>query len=239
MITSIAEETYMTIAKGSLSTRDTFSSLGHPCHMLLIPVSHTPTIAAIADEDNRASVLAELYRYREAIHCMIASKSTTGADGEAQLGAVTWEISKADGVHVHWQIMPIPVQMVKNGLVEKAFEVEADNHGYARFAKNSADIQKAEQGDYFKAMIWSESKQKDIVLPLEPGQRFDLQFGRRVLGKLLNVERRTHWRDCHQSAEEEAADSEVFKAMFKQYDFTRVDEDVAAHGDQDTEEIPQ
>ncbi|CAK4025207.1 CWF19 1 [Lecanosticta acicola] len=233
MITSIGDDAYMTIAKGALSTRDTFPSVGHPLHMLIIPISHAPTFNAIESELQQP-VLKEMQRYREAIHSMIASKSTKGAEDEAQLGAVTWEISKGSGVHLHWQIMPIPVNMIKKGLVEAAFEVEAENLHYPKFAKKASDIQEAEKGDYFKAMIWSESKQKDIVLPMDKGMRFDLQFGRRVLGKLLGLERRAHWRDCHQSLEEETADAEMFKDMFKQYDFSRVGEDDGQADEQPT-----
>jgi hypothetical protein len=50
--------------------------------------------------------------------------------------------------------------------------------------------------------------------------RFSLQFGRIVLAKLLQLEKRIQWRDCAQSEEEEKKDIEAFKAAFKGVDFT-------------------
>lgn len=220
MITSIGEDVYMTVAKGPLSTKQTFPGLNHPMNMLIIPLTHAPTSAAIPDLEIRQKTIAEMKRYRDSLHSMIASKSTKGADGEAQLGAVTWEISRSSGVHLHWQFLPVPVDMIKRGLIEAAFDVEAENLKYPKFAKTEAKVAEAEEGDYFKAMIWSESVQKDIVMPLDKGLRFDLQFGRRVLGKLFKLEDRIHWKDCQQTEQEESADADAFKEMFEQYDFS-------------------
>ncbi|KAK4613816.1 hypothetical protein CLAFUW4_09246 [Fulvia fulva] len=220
MITSIADDAYMTIAKGPLSTKSTFPGLKHPLNMLIIPLFHAPTFAAVEDGESCKKTMAEMQRYREALHTLVATKSTTGAEGEAKLGAVTWEISKGSGVHLHWQFMPVPVDMIKRSLVEAAFDVEAEHLSYPKFAKTEAEIKEAEEGDYFKVMIWSESIQKEVVLPLEKGLRFDLQFGRRVLGKLLGLENRAHWRDCIQTSEEEEQDANAFKEVFKEYDFT-------------------
>ena len=60
---------------------------------------------------------------------------------------------------------------------------------------------------------------KDVVLPLSEGFRFDLQFGRRVMAKLLGLEGRMNWRDCGQS-DEEKRDAEAFKEAFKKFDFS-------------------
>ncbi|PPJ50550.1 hypothetical protein CBER1_05512 [Cercospora berteroae] len=224
MITSIGDNAYMTIAKGPLATRQTFPKLGIPCHMLIIPVEHAPTIQAL-NEETREATHKEMSRYRDALHNMISSKSTSGADGEAELGAVTWEISRGGGVHLHWQFLPVPVAMVKDGRIEAAFDVEAENQHYPRFAKTDAEKAAAQEGHYFKAMIWSEGSEKEIVLPLDETFRFDLQFGRRVLGKLMGLEERSHWRDVAQSQAEEDADASAFKEAFKQYDFTLADDD--------------
>ncbi|EME42564.1 hypothetical protein DOTSEDRAFT_89929 [Dothistroma septosporum NZE10] len=220
MITSIAEDAYVTIAKGPLSTKSTFPGVQHPLNMLIIPLFHAPTFAAVEDEESRKKTLAEMQRYREALHTLVATKSTTDTNGEAKLGAVTWEISKGTGVHLHWQFMPVPIDMIRRNLVEAAFDVEAENLSYPQFAKEEAAIKEAEEGDYFKVMIWSEASRKEIVLPLEKGLRFDLQFGRRVLGKLLGLETRVHWRDCVQTPEEEEHDANTFKEIFKDHDFT-------------------
>ncbi|KAK4539321.1 hypothetical protein LTR36_000783 [Oleoguttula mirabilis] len=219
MIASIGSDVYLTIAKGSLPLRSTFPSLNFPGHILLIPLQHSPTMSAIADKEARQSTVTEMQRYRGALQSMLVAKSK-GEDGRSQLGAVTWEISRSSGVHLHWQFMPVPVDLIQRGLVEAAFDVEAENSTYPKFVKSYKDMEEAEEGDFLKVMIWSESLRKEMVLPLDKSFRFDLQFGRRVLGKLLGLEKRAHWKDCAQSQAEEEADAAAFKEAFKAFDFS-------------------
>ena len=67
--------------------------------------------------------------------------------------------------------------------------------------------------------------EKSLILPLSANFRFDLQFGRKVMAKLLGLEQRMHWRDCMQSDEEEKKDAEGFKAAFKGFDFSLQEEE--------------
>lgn len=217
MLTSIAENSYMTIAKGPLTKSTTFKGLGFPCHMLLIPLAHAPTTKAIADKDERDGTLKELQQYRDALQEMVAAKSK-GNDDVAQLGAVTYEISRAGGVHIHWQFMPMPVEAVNRGIVEAGFEVEAENMSYPKFAKDADAIKAAEQGDFFKVTIWTETFRREMVLPLDSSFRFDLQYGRKVLAKLLKLDNRMDWRACQQTTVEEEADADAFKKVFKAFD---------------------
>ncbi|KAM0719088.1 hypothetical protein Q7P37_004993 [Cladosporium fusiforme] len=223
MIGSIGEDAYLTTAKGPLPLPTTFPDLGGklPGHTLIIPVSHTPTLAAIDDSETRSKVLSEMQKYRTSLHNMLAAVSKDDKTGHARLGAVTWEISRSSGVHTHWQFMPVPSDLISRGVVEAGFKVEAENSSYpTKFATSAQDIAAAEEGDHFKVMIWSEAVRKEMVLPLDATFRFDLQFGRRVLGKLLGLEKRTHWKDCGQSRAEEEADCNAFKEVFEPYDFT-------------------
>ena len=66
----------------------------------------------------------------------------------------------------------------------------------------------------------SRGTQKSLVLQLTPEFRFDLQFGRRVMAKLLGLEGRFNWRDCTQAVEEETKEAEAFKEVFKRFDFS-------------------
>ena len=223
MIGSIGTDCYMTIAKGPLSTKTTFPTLGFPGHILIIPLQHSATISAIPKEAARQSTGTELQRYRSALHDMLKAKSE-GEDGQSKLGAVTWEISRGGGVHLHWQFLPVPVELIQRGLVRAAFDVEADNLSYPKFAKSASEITGAEEGDYFKVMIWSEALRKDMILPIDKGFRFDLQFGRKVLAKLLGLENRMDWRACAQDKTEEEADVAVFKEAFKKFDFSLEDQ---------------
>jgi hypothetical protein len=215
LITSIATDSYLTTAKGPLPTSKTFPSLGFPAHILIIPLTHAPTIASVPD----TATYTEMQRYRTALHAMVAAKAG------GSLGAVTWEVSRADGIHVHWQWMPVSAEMVRTGLVEAAFKVEAENEKYPLFYPKVIGDGAGEQGDYFRVWIWrpeedGEGKTTELVLPLNATFRFDLQFGRRVMAKLLGLEKRRDWRDCGQEEGEEKADVEAFKKGFKEFDYS-------------------
>lgn len=239
LITSIADNTYLTTAKGPLTTSSTYasSSLDFPGHILIIPLTHAPTLAAIQPDDDRRSTYAEMQRYRNALQTMLKEV------GRGSLGSVTWEISRGGGVHAHWQFLPVPGEMVEKGLVEAAFRVEAENERYPTFERRDVGDGADYHSDFFRVIIWRPEgkgkaadvqdggkderkkeggggKETSLVLPLDPSFRFDLQFGRRVLAKLLGLEKRMHWQDCAQSHEDEVADAEAFKRDFKKSDFS-------------------
>ncbi|KAK4694366.1 CWF19-like protein 1, partial [Lecanoromycetidae sp. Uapishka_2] len=252
LITSIASDSYLTTAKGPLSTASTYPALEFPAHMLIIPFSHSPLIASISPQELRTSTYEEMQRYRHSLHSLLTSASN-GA-----LGAVTWEVSRAEGIHIHWQFLPVQAELVKKGLVEAAFKVEAENEKYPFFQEKDIGDGTDETGDYFRVWIWrpeestlkkssteqddkgdddddakrDESEEDDVkvddakgveksmMLPLSENFRFDIQFGRRVMAKLLGLEKRMHWQDCTQSDAEEKKDAEKFKASFKDFDFS-------------------
>lgn len=233
LVTSIGTDAYLTTARGPLTTSNTFPALGFPAHILIIPLAHTPTLMSIADVDARASTLREMERYRGALNSMVAERS------QGRLGSVTWEVSRTGGIHTHWQFLPVPVDLIQRGLVEAAFKVEAENEKYPAFKATTPDVDDdSDVHDHFRVWIWRQStatgtdslgsngiEGKAVVhtslsLPLDASFRFDLQFGRTVLGKLLGVEKRRDWRDCGQSEPEETADGNVCKAAFKKYDFS-------------------
>lgn len=241
LITSIASDTYLTTAKGPLSKATTFPSLGCPAHVLIIPLTHSPTLGTITDLSSRTATYNEMQRYRKALHTMLVTRS------KQELGAVTWEVSRAGGIHIHWQFMPVPTDLITRGLVDAAFKVEAENAKYPTFKAKEIGDGADEKADYFRVWIWkpgesdsnaaegddgatgpdatasgeaSSGREKSLVLPLSADFRFDLQFGRRVMAKLLRLEDRLNWRDCLQSEAEEMADAEAFKKGFKEFDFS-------------------
>lgn len=236
LIASIAEDAYVTTAKGPLSTPGTYPSLSFPAHMLIIPLSHSPTLSSITPPETKISTYKEMQRYRNALHSLLIPTS------KGALGAVTWEVSRAEGIHIHWQFLPVPADLIKKGLVEAAFKVEAENEKYPTFKAKAIGDGTAEKGDYFRVWIWrpwegadstldgggaddgdgeeKKGEEKELVLPLSAEFRFDLQFGRRVMAKLLGLEGRMHWKDCTQSDAEEKKDAEAFKDAFKKFDFS-------------------
>ncbi|KAL4929346.1 CwfJ domain protein [Aspergillus undulatus] len=246
LITSIGTEAYLTTAKGPLPTSKTFvPHLNFPGHMLIIPFNHSPALNSITDAPARHAAWGEMQRYRSALHAMLQNRSN-GA-----LGAVTWEVSRSNGIHVHWQFLPVPADLIKRGLLEAAFKVEAENLKYPKFepAKSRStsgsglgsettidptNDPSAEPGDFFRLWIWSPAEsesepspskepkgvERTLLLPLPTETRFDLQFGRRVMAKLMQLEKRISWKDDVQSQAEEQGDAEAFKEGFREFDFT-------------------
>ena len=223
LISSIGDDAYLTIAKGPLTTSETNAASGidFPAHALIIPLTHSPTLALIPEEDNtKEKTFAEMNRFKTALEAMIAKRSGN------QLGAVTYEISKGNGVHTHWQFIPMPAGTIRKGLVEAAFRVEAENLKYPSFQVRDPGIGN-DEGDFFRVWIWTplskegvEASTKCLTMPFDESVRFSLQFGRTVLAKLLSLEKRIQWRDCSQTEDEEKKDIEAFQAAFKEFDFT-------------------
>lgn len=226
MCCTIGEDAYITTAKGPLPTPTTFSEQGlnFPGHFIIIPLPHAPTIPSIGDVSNpegeAVRTYKEMNRFRESIQAMLGAKSSH------KLGAVTWEISRGRNVHIIWQLIAVPADLIQKGLAEAAFKVEAENRKYPKFeTKDLLLDQQAEYGDYFRVWLWADDgddkiKGKSLVMPLQPDMRFDLQFGRRVLAKLLGLEKRFIWQECAQTEEEETQDVEAFREAFKEWDFT-------------------
>ncbi len=240
LIASIGDESYLTAARGPLPSPDTFGSLQCCSHILIIPLAHSPRLADIPDPEVRSSTIAEMNRYRKALQFMVWARS------KGQLGTVTWEVSRGKGVHAHWQFVPVSNDMIGKGLVEAAFKVEAENEKYPGFesirSEHFTDMD--HEGDCFRLWIsgggpdqgpvenqgssGSETKNKEarelnekrLVLPIPEDARFNLQFGRQVMAKLLGLENRMNWKDCLQSQTEETEDVEGFKSAFRDYDFS-------------------
>jgi len=226
MCCCIGEDAYITVAKGPLPTSTTFAEQGlnFPGHLIIIPLPHTPLIPALGDVTDPSSEAVkthkEMVHFRDSIQAMIAAKSSH------KLGVVTWEISRARNIHIIWQLVPLPADLIRNGLAEAGFKVEAENQKLPAFTDKDLTLeQQADFGDYFRVWLWADDgadkiKGKSLVMPLSADQRFDLQFGRRVLAKLMNMEDRVIWQDCEQTLEEEEKDVEAFRDAFKEWDFT-------------------
>ncbi|GAP92015.1 putative meiotically up-regulated protein [Rosellinia necatrix] len=219
MVCCIDTEAYVTTAKGPLSGQDHFVSAGlsFPCHQLIVPLIHAPTFQAMGA--NADDVFKEMTRFKEAMQAMVASQS------KYKLGAVTWEISRQTGIHNHWQFMPAPFNLIRKGLVEAGFKVEAENLKYPPFQETNLGPATDEASDFFRVWVWSDDgessiQSKELVMRLDDSFRFDLQFGRRVMAKLLGLESRLQWRDVIQSVAEETEDADKFKAAFKPWDFS-------------------
>ncbi|KAK2036113.1 hypothetical protein LZ31DRAFT_561369 [Colletotrichum somersetense] len=225
MVCSIGEDSYLATAKGPLATSQTFQKhgIGFPGHVIITPLAHTPTVHhsgvdSYAPEEAEKTH-KEMTRFREALQAMVSTKSSH------KLGAITWEISRGRNIHAHWQFHPVPADFVYKGLVEAGFRVEAENLKYPEFEDRELSYEEqADFGDYFRLWIWADDgedriKGSSLVMKLDPNMRFDLQYPRKVVAKLLGLEKRFVWQDCVQTKEEEEQDVAALREAFKEWDF--------------------
>ena len=206
IIVDIGVRAYITIAKGPLTTSSMFPTLDTPGHVLIIPVEHAPTLANV-EERERKGTIAEMHQWRSSLNKMLQAKAPN-------LGSVVWEVSRGSIRHTHWQFLPLPADLVHKGLLEAAFKVEAENEKYPQFEnREPADDEKS---DYFRVMTWEpkSAEEKHLLMPLDESMKFDIQFGRKVMAKLLGLEGREDWRNCDQSEDLETADTAKLKAIF-------------------------
>lgn len=227
MVSSIGEDSFVATAKGPLTSSETFKDQGlaFPAHLIITPMNHSPTLSTSTMKGDEASkAFAEMSRYREALQGMIAGKSNK------KLGAVTWEISRARNIHIHWQMLPVPTEMVSKGLVEAGFRVLAEDLKLPAFSAAPTDFKTADEVDnvdYFRVWTWAEDDEADKVvgqvllmkLP-DDGTYFDLQYPRKVMAKLLGLEDRLRWQDVVQTEEEETEDVKALREAFKEWDFS-------------------
>lgn len=233
MICSIGEEAYLATAKGPLPSAETFKSQGldFPGHLIITPTPHIPSlnVPALAETgEDVKKTFKEMTRFRESLQGMVSKQS------RGKLGAVTWEINRARNIHVHWQFMPMPAEMVRKGLVEAGFQVLAKDTNIGKFVTKEFETANEVPGDYLRVWIWAEEEgdakkgdaegghviSKSLLLQIDENVRFDLQFPRKVMAKLLGEEARTIWQDVGQSVEEESKDVAAFREAFKEWDFT-------------------
>jgi len=216
LITSIGDNSYMTTAKGPLPTSQTAGKLGFPCHILIIPFPHQPTLGSMEEEERQATY-GEMQKYRVALNSML--KSVVGEE----YGSVTWELSKSSLPHTHWQYLPVPADLIRKGLVEAAFKALAENLHWPAFKKEDVADGVEETSDFFRVLIWDPkndpAKHTSYVMRFDEKIRFHSQFGREVLAKLLRLDSRIDWRDCGQTQAEEEQDVAKFKDAFKAFDF--------------------
>jgi hypothetical protein len=225
MVCSVADDTYLATAKGPLPAADTFAKHGldFPGHFIITPLTHAASLSGAAmAADEAKKTFKEMARFRDALQGMVSGAS------KRKLGAVTWEINRARNIHVHWQFLPVPAEMVSKGLVEAGFRVLAEDWKLGKFVVKEFDTADEVPGDYFRVWIWAEEDGEDggkvvgksLLLPFDESVRFDLQYPRKVMAKLLGLEDRTFWQDVVQTEQEETADVAAFRKAFKEWDFT-------------------
>lgn len=228
MVCSIGDDTYLATAKGPLTTASIFKQHGLSCpsHMIIVPQEHVPSISSAAMGQEAADrTFAEMTRFREALQATVSKVS------KHKLGGVTWEINRSANIHAHWQFMPVPAEMIRKGLVEAAFKVEAETLGLPGLVIKDFGMGDEVPGDFVRIWVWYEDDgdgsddggkivSKCLLMRFDENVRFDLQYPRKVMAKLLGLEKRTVWQDCTQTTEEETQETAAFRSAFEPWDFT-------------------
>jgi hypothetical protein len=197
LIVSIAEESYLALAKGPMK----LGSKKLPHHLIFIPLAHVPTPFHLEVEPSNAVAL-EKEKYIVALNSMYE---------ELEMTCISFEISRNRGVHFHTQILAVPKD--KLDTIESAFMTQAEQFGFP-IMKRPLD---KDENEYFKVGLPND---ESLVVELNNTFRFDLQFGRKVLANALDIPEQVDWKSCSQSKKEEQTDAQKFKQAFKTYDFT-------------------
>lgn len=176
----------------------------------------------------------------------------TKNENTQSLGAVTWELSRTAGVHIHWQFLPIPLSLITSGALHSALKsaAAAANPHLPPFTSSSSSSSapsapstpssSSPSNNHFRIWIFkpssssektvtAEEEEKEEVLTLslpQEGLSLDVQFGRRIMARLLGLESRANWRDVvdlvpsEEIIKEEQRDANIFKEGFKRWDFS-------------------
>ena len=149
---------------------------------------------AVASSSERA----EMETYREKLTAFFQARNCC---------AVTFEIRVSWGIHANWQVVAVPKSIP---LEEEFIQAFQEKHMTLEQRKPG----KAEE--YCRVVLPSGNYVATLT------ERFyDLQFPRRILSRLLNLEDRVDWRGCIQTEDEELADAAAFRDEFEKASVTQ------------------
>jgi Protein similar to CwfJ C-terminus 1/Protein similar to CwfJ C-terminus 2 len=157
--------------------------MSFPGHVLIIPIAHTPLTSP--------SEQFEMESYREKLTAFFDARNCH---------TVTFEIHSSEGIHAHWQVIPVP----KSKSVDDEFV-----RGFEEKKLTLEQREPGESEEYCRVIL--PTGNYVATLPV----RFDLHLPRRILAKLLQLEERQDWRNCIQTKDEEQADASAFRAEFE------------------------
>lgn len=199
LIVSVGESAYLACPKGQLTTG----------HILIIPIIHRQSTIQLPEE-----ALSEIERYKEALVKMFRDQ------GKAVL---LWERNLTTRNPVHCHIQLLPIDAAKESVVKIVLDAAATQRGF-----HFADIPEAQtlkefagEDDYLYAEVWGvhAEKPKKIGYVVKE-RRPHMQFFHQAVGALLETENAgDDWKALQKSVDEETEIANVYREMFKPYDF--------------------
>lgn len=221
MIVSIGTQAYLALAKGPLPkpTKD----MPFPCHAIIIPIEHVPTLRGTEDISENPAHL-EIRKYQQAIVSALAEKYPEHV-------LVSFEIDRADNVHLHVQAMPLHKSLLEAFEAEIYAKATLNNDKFHRnqelhFSKFTDEndpelLETINKYDHITFEVFSNPKTIFAARLTDQTKMVDLQFPRRVLAATLKCPKRARWDKCKQTKIQEVGDCEDYKKFFESHDFTK------------------
>lgn len=199
LIVSLGNAVYLSIAKGSL-----VDPFGPSClvpgggNLILVSILHVTSFLTGAP-GTCAALTDEIVASKDALTAMF---NKFGA------APVFFEAYRPGGQHAHLQVAPVPLALVSQ--LEDAFKAAGTEVGFDLSRDTRADPNTT----YFQVQL----PDGVVLTSLIPrSTRFNLAFGREVLGKLMGTPERIDWRQCEFSFEQEQTMRNSFFDAFKPF----------------------
>ncbi|KAL0482401.1 hypothetical protein AKO1_013055 [Acrasis kona] len=204
LISSIGDETYLAIPKGSLV----------PHHCLIIPLAHTNDLASVNQQ-----ALSEINQYITCLRQLHQEQKVIIFERNLWLSKVS--------THMHLQVVPLG-DSVTNEQCYEVLEKDAKHflgddiqiHVFDKSVglKEAIDLAGLQDSQYFLAEL--PDGRKFIHEITDNRIRGVMNLGRRPCAELLGMLEREDWRECTMPIEEEKKATAEFKKNFKAFDFT-------------------
>lgn len=201
LIVSIAEELYVSIAKGTLI--DPFSNsclVPGGGNILILTINHYNTFSQIPSQAQE-KVNQELQKYKKALSDFFE---------KFEAAPVYYEIH-APGTfkHAHKQVVPIPLS------TSPSIEIFFINQARA----NNWNLDENNTGNIADGYLEVELPNGKTLIGIPPtGQRLDFQLPRKIMAEFLNIPNRADWRTVEYTTEQETDIKSKFAEAFASYD---------------------
>lgn len=239
LVVAIGQEAYLALPKGQLPPASSDASpVPGGGHVLIIPVTHTPSIQSLTSSTSKLNLANEMEEYLSALSKCYAAYGCT---------LIAWCIVKHSNTragHLQIQCVPVPESRILTSgagpSLSDALVQEATQRGYDLQEVTDSAQQKlgsnAANDEYFEVHILrggddgdsgDTRKRQTYRLDLKSVRRFDYQFARTTLANYLGVPDRADWRRCAKSEKVEEVETRSFRECFSEWmpEFGEDDED--------------
>ena len=231
MLISIAENSYLTLAKGPVSVPQ--NGLKFPGHVIITPIEHKPKLSSFCIEEEQTSKITDSKLYKELVSY---EHSLANMFAKNDMGTVFFDFNTVNGVHYHIQCVPVPVKFLqKVGIaIDRQFKYHGKKFGEDTLVPFKKFVDEEDE-EYLKIIndqsmnfiqfkiMNSRGKCEMFISTFDPANRIDMQFGRSVLAYVLNQPKRHFWNnpECQETVEQEKAHVEKFQVAYNDFDIAK------------------